>query len=564
MKKNRSLSLFLAAVLICLGACGPQKEGEQGTNTAAEEAAESEDRTGEKTSKQTGGKEGDREEKESPDREAPAQGEDEEEPYLLSLMTSSHYDHVWEENRRLSYTNYRKIWLDDRKGGDPKGGAQSLSQLAQALKELNDQTEESALDSLRELGDQVREMAGEGFSQELSYQSNMWAVRADSQVLSLLVWDYIYMGGAHGDYGYSGITFDSESGRRLEFEEVVTDSEGFAELAAERLTEKYPDVDFFEPSLSVLKKEVEDGTLVWTLGYEGISLYFSPYVLAPYAYGMQSVTILYEEAPDLFAKEICRVPDSWAVCLAPGMDFDLGHDGILDTVEAGGVYGNYGSESAYEQFRVSVNGQESTKELWFYDESSYLVHSDDLDTELLITETTSDNGFQVTLVYELDPEKEGFWTPWEFSRHGFFSFYEEKEDGDFRSGTEILTNPERFRMQAHFDLLSTYSGIRWYKISEEAKRDGYLMAETPWYDVDRGDQYLTLLIPLEMKVGDGEETKVFPEGTKLWIIQVEGNDVIFRTEDWIKCRVRVEPTEWPGWVDGMEASDIFDGMMFAG
>lgn len=555
MKKNRRISLILAAVLICLGACSPKTEGEEGTMSAAKKDIESEDRAGEKTSGQTGRKEGGKGEQESSDREA---------PYPLSLMTSSHYDHVWEEDRRLSYTDYRKIWLDDRKGGDPKAGVQSFPQLAQALKELNDQTEKSALDFLRELGDQAKEMAGEGFPQELSYQADMWAVRADSQVLSLLTWDYIYMGGAHGDYGYSGINFDSESGRKLELGDVVTDPEGFAELAAERLTEKYPDVDFFESPLDVIKKEVEDKSLVWTLGYEGITLYFSPYVLAPYAYGIQSVTILYEDAPDLFAKEICRVPDSWAVCLAPGMDFDLGHDGILDTVEAGGIYGEYGSESAYEHFRVSVNGQESIKELWFYRERSYLVHSDDLDTELLITETTSDNDFQITLVYELDPAREGFWTPWELPGHGFFSFYEEREGGDSRYGTELLTNPNHFQLQARFDLLSTYSGKRWYKISDQAKGEGYLMAETSWYDVDRGDQYLTLLVPLEMEAGDTGAARVFPDGTRLWIVRVEENAVTFRTEDWVKCRVRVEPTEWPGWVDGVEATEIFDGMMFAG
>lgn len=557
MKRSRSISLFLVAALVCLGACGPKAEGDRGTKSVTEADSDSEKPTGEKNR--------DREENDHSGEEAPqGAGAEEGEPVVLSLMTNSRYDDVWEDSQRICYSNYRKIWLDDGEGGDAQAGAKGFPQLAQALEELNDETEKSVGKTMEELESQAREQVRNGYFQPLSCQSDSWAVRADSQVLSILTSDSVYMGGAHGDYGYSGITFDSQSGRKMELTEVVTDLDRLVELASDRLTEKYPDVDFFEPPRNVLQEEAENGSLVWTVGYQGITLYFNPYELAPYAYGMQSVTILYEEAQELFVPELCRVPGSWAVCLAPGMDFDLGHDGILDTVEAGGVYGEYGGDSAYEQFRVSVNGQESRKELWFYRGQSYLVHSDDLDTELLIAETTSDNDFQITLVYELDGEKEGFWAPWEFSGHGFFRFYEEMEDGDFRDGTKLFTDPEHFRMQAHFDLLSTYSGSRWYGISEAARDEGYLTAEKPWYDVDRGDRYLTLLMPLEMEVGDTGETRILPEGTKLWIVRVEGENVRFRTEDWIQCQVHVDPSEWPGRVDGIDASAIFDGMMFAG
>ena len=545
MKKMKRIPFFLAAALICMGACSPEKESEKPAESVTETVGET---------------------KRQPETEISASEETEqeavpEETELLSLMTDSRYDHIWEGDRRLSYVNYRKIWLDDREDGDSDTGAGKFPELAQALNEMNDQAEKNARQFLEELGDQARDLAKDGYFHELSYQSDGWVIRADSRVLSLLTMDYVYMGGAHGDYEYAGITFDSQSGRRLELEEVVTDTGRLAELAAERLTEKYPDVGFFEPPADVLRKQAEDGSLTWTAGYQGLTLCFSPYELAPYAYGMQSVTILYEEAPELFVPEICQVPGSWAVPLAPGMEFDLGQDGVLDRVEAGGVHGD---GSAYEQFRVLVNGEESRKELWFYRDLSYLVHSDDLDTELLISETTSDNDFQITLVYELDPAKEGFWTPWEYSRLGFFTFYEEKGDNDYQYGTKILTDPDHFPMQLHMDLLSTYSGSRWYGLSEGAEDGGYLKPEQSWYDVDRGERYLTLLIPLEMEVGDQGDTRMFPAGTRLWIVRVQGNEVGFITEDGTDCRVSVDLSEWPGRVGGVDASEIFDGMMFAG
>ena len=84
--------------------------------------------------------------------------------------------------------------------------------------------------------------------------------------------------------------------------------------------------------------------------------------------------------------------------------------------------------------------------------------------------------------------------------------------------------------------------------------------------MDRGDNPLTLLVPLDMELEDTRELREFPAGTKLWIVRVEGNYVGFVTEDGTRCQVYVEPG-WPERVRGkedMEAGDIFDGMMFAG
>ncbi len=556
MKSKIRWALWPVLVSLCLGACaGPADKAaepaEIGTEAPSETAPETLwDQAGETTEEAAG----------ETAEELPAE---EEVPVLLSLMKNSQYDQVWDEGELLCHTRYSRIWLDSREEADPETGARAFPQLAKALEELNDQAAAEAADSIEELETKARDMAADGYSRELSWEGEVWVVRADSQVTSLLRQSSSYLGGAHGIYGYGASVFDSRTGRRLSLEEAVTDTDRLGELAQKRLQEKYGEEQFWESAKDVVKEEAEDGSLTWTAGYEGLTIYFDPYELAPYSYGALTATILYEEEPDLFSEKIRNVPDSWAVQVIPGLEFDLGQDKVLDTVEVGGI--SY-MDSGYEKLRVSVKGQESLTDMWFYDYTSYVVHGSDLDTELLLVETTSDNDYEMIWVYELDPEREGFQTPWQFPATGFFSYYQEEENGGGEYGTQVFTDPKHFCLQTHIDLLSTYYGNRWYKIMADCRTDGYVTPEQSWYDVDRGDYPLTLLVPLEMELEGTGELREFPAGTRLWIVRVEDSYVGFVTEDGTRCRVWVEPG-WPGTVRGREdlnAEDIFDGMMFAG
>lgn len=552
MRKNRTLGLWLIAGALCLGGCGLGNGGGDKTETAVEKEEESgAEKEGLAGNESLAGEE-------SIPGETRAEEDIEKagEPSLLTLANTQEYDNVWEDGRLFCHTSYLKLWLD----------GEAFPRLSQALEEMNAQTGKYAGETMAELEAQAREMAAYGSAQDLSWEEDTWVVRADSQALSLLKRSYTYTGGAHGFYGFTGITFDPESGRQLELEEIVTDTGRLVELAGARLAEKYPDVDFFEEPVETLKKELEEGYLTWTAGYEGLTLYFAPYELAPYASGMQAVTILYGEEPDLFDEGICQVPGMWASQLAPGLEFDLGHDGKVDSVEVAGIMDEYGS--AYINLVVSVNEQESLLDTWIYRYNSYLVSGEALDTELLVTETWSDNDYQIMGIWELDPEREGFWEPWQFPGTGLSGTVRESEDGNEEYGAMLLTNPGHFCLSARFQLLSTYTGKQWGRIDKEARDAGYVALDQPWYDVDRGDYYLTLLVPLEMETGETRELQVYPEGTKLWIIRVEGEDcVVFSTEDQIICRVYVESSEWPARVRGVEdmnVDDIFDGMMFAG
>lgn len=563
MRKSKTIALCLLAASLCLGACAPAAKDRNPAKTA--EGTEAEKETGEKEDR--GQEEETGEDGEVTDASQGGEiSQEAEDRHLLSLITSLDGNYRWGEEKPLCHTRYARLWLDTREAVSSRTGALAFPELAAALEERNNRTRERMEESIKELEAQAREMEGNEAFPELSREEEVWVVRGDSEVLSLLMRESSYEGGAHGQYIYTGITLDSRSGKETALEELVTDPQALVELAADRLVEKYPDVQFFEPPKEVMLKELKEGSLSWVVGYDGLTFYFSPYDLAPYANGALTVTILYEEKPELFASRICQVPQAWAVRLAPGMEYDLGHDRTLDTVE---VWTDFEEEGvAYTGLSVSVNGQErNQKDLWFYQFTPYVVRSDDLNTELLVVETVSDNDYKTTMVCSLNPDEEDFGVFGQLDSTGFSGCWEEKEDGTFESGTEIFANPKHFSLMTRMNLLSTYNGIRWYGLCEEAKEEGYLKPEQPWYEVERREDPLTLLVPLDMEVGEGGKVETFPEGTRLWIVRTDGEYVEFVTEDDRTCRVYMESAEWPGRIRGVEDKDvteIFDGMMFAG
>lgn len=563
MRKRKTIALWILAGSLCLGACSPAAKdrnpikGAEGTE-AAKEAGEKEDRGQNEKTKENG--------QETDASQGGETFQEAEDIYPLSLITSPDGNYIWGEEEPLCHTSYDRLWLDTREEISSRTGALAFPELAAALEEMNNRTKESMEESIKELESQAREMEMNEYFSELFEEEEFWVVRGDSKVLSILRRESSYEGGAHGQYIYTGINLDSRSGKEMELGEIVTNPGELVELAADRLVEKYPDIQFFEPPKEVMLKELKEGYLSWVVGYDGLTFYFSPYELAPYANGILTVTILYEEKPELFAGRLRQAPQAWAVRLAPGMEYDLGCDRTLDTVEVWMDFSEVGD--AYTGLFVSVNGQErSQKDLWFYQYTPYVVRSDDLNTELLVVETVSDNDYKITMVCGLNPEEEDFGVFGQLDSTGFPSYWEEKEDGTFESGTEIFANPKHFSLMTRLNLLSTYNGIRWYGLCEEAKQEGYLKPEQPWYEVERRDDPLTLLVPLDMEVGEGGNVETFPEGTKLWIVRTDGDYVEFVTEDDRTCRVYMESAEWPGWIKGVEDKDvteIFDGMMFAG
>lgn len=145
----------------------------------------------------------------------------------------------------------------------------------------------------------------------------MYVRRNDTQMFSLAVETYSYLGGAHpydASYYYN---FDPATGKELELKDVVNDYDGLEEAVVAYLKklnageaddmlypEDYKDCLYPEWEETVGKCFDEDGYYVNWIGQEdSVIICFNGYTLAPWASGPISVEISMEDYPEIFSEE---------------------------------------------------------------------------------------------------------------------------------------------------------------------------------------------------------------------------------------------------------------------
>ena len=131
-----------------------------------------------------------------------------------------------------------------------------------------------------------------------------------------------------------------------------------------------------------------------------------------------------------------------------------------------------------------------------------------------------------------------------------------------------MIDPSKFALGTRMQLMSTYSGRRFYKVGE----DGMPAPLTDLYEID-ADITLTTLVPVKAEVVDlskeeatGEEKEI-PAGTKLNFWRTNGTDTVdMRTDDMEvgeAFRFKVETSDGQI-VNGIKLDEAFDGTMFGG
>jgi len=224
--------------------------------------------------------------------------------------------------------------------------------------------------------------------------------RADSAVVSLLSFHTAYTGGAHGNYGFSGETYDTQTGKLLTLDDVITDTSRLPALIEEKLKADYADVEFFrEPDIEQHHKEY---TPSWTLDANGITFYYGPYAFASYADGAQAVTLTYAEFPDLFYDKYKTAAKNYGIQLHKMCPFlhDIDGDGkaerlryYITNVDAADteLYIFFGDE----QYKEAISAQDAEATFIFKDGKPFIY------VTLLLTDGTQkcvsyslDNGIQ--------------------------------------------------------------------------------------------------------------------------------------------------------------------------
>ncbi len=256
--------------------------------------------------------------------------------------------------------------------------------------------------------------------------------RADEYVVSYLEMESTYSGGAHGMYAWHGVNLNSLSGEEIALSHVVKDTGKLTELIIKRLEKDYAHA-YFEDTATNVRSYALQGKLNWTLDPRGITFYFNPYDIAPYAAGLLTVTILYQEAPQLFHESYLQVPQEYAQPFPSDYPLitSLGDNGRRDMLEVSDLG---------EKLAVVVNGQQTEWDTALKDLQPVLIHMKDKKNYLYVDGRTED-GSRQTVVFGIKNGKvQHIGTlPYTF-RHVISVAPAEQEFWRF------LTNPSGFRI----------------------------------------------------------------------------------------------------------------------
>lgn len=432
--------------------------------------------------------------------------------------------------------------------------AQTHPDLAAALEEINRKRAEECEALSGELGELAREMlADTGESGLCTADFNIYLQRADQAVLSYRSDSEIFGGGIHADYGTAGVNLDPDTGRELALSDVAADRDALLALLAEKLEEKYPgelaDSGFGEQLLTIPDDELE-----WTLGYEGITFFFNPYVILNYASGRAAATIRYDEAEDLFVPEYVPA-DTGAyavrIPLCEEIEFGERKDGTSCTLQPLAWKGEW---DAYEQIDLVVDGKSNPQEMYAYSMEIYMVTAGENGARknYLYMETVQENDYTTLHIFDLNGE-----TPvkvCELFGTGFA--------GGLYTGKGVLNDLNNVALDTHMEMIGTRFGSRAYSIDADT---GLLIPKQEYYDIYTYGYPLTSLIPLTVTMLDTGEEETVPAGTEFTELRTDGETYMdFRLNDGRECRIEVDTTDYPHLINGVDECECFEGIVYAG
>ncbi len=198
-------------------------------------------------------------------------------------------------------------------------------------------------------------------------------MRADNVVLSMLISDVDFWGNDIDTGAYVGATFDSQTGKKLEIQDVVADWDKYKDAVDKELKRKYDDVD-------IINSNPKDYA-GWVLTPEGIIVYYTEaYVSIPDGWDT-FVQINFDEYPGVLKEKYSVAPDEYAIPFWADDTFYIDTEGTEGEREAV-VYlpvmvDEDGTQVEYSSYEIYVDGKcySSNEDELFYNFKPYYVHT---------------------------------------------------------------------------------------------------------------------------------------------------------------------------------------------
>ncbi len=424
----------------------------------------------------------------------------------------------------------------------------SYEALSEAVARWNEEQTEEFWESCGEFSGYAAEDAAYTEWDADSYYYDAWReaelCRVDGSALSLTILSYAYTGGAHGNSGYTGVTFDAQSGEILTLSDILTDEDGFRVAAqrwiVEKLAADHGDELFedYEETVAAMWEPEPD----WYLDAEGITFVFDPYEVGPYAMGAAFVSCPYAEFAAYMKADYVGMNGTGAGRFSVNTDVET---------EAGTLRIDMPVDEDYGMAPVSLslNGESlEAGEFGSFGDAYLLRLSDGRSFVLFDADYASDD--YVCFLCEITD--------------GSPVLRSRLEDVSLQggtAGTEVLT------LRVHLDVLGTYYAYMDYVIGES----GELMQTEDVFEI-RSDSYAwrVLTVARELPVTVDGQAGVLPVGTR---IRITGSDnagtAYYRDEDSGEkgtiSYVRGDGEDaWELYINGVSEYEYFEMLPYAG
>ena len=194
-------------------------------------------------------------------------------------------------------------------------------------------------------------------------------MRADNVAMSMLITYIDFWGEGDLEGMFVGATYDSQTGKKLEIQDVVADWDKYKSAIDDELKRKYGDV-------TIIDTDPTDYA-GWVLTPEGVIVYFTDdYVSVPEG-GEACVQINFDEYPGVLNEKYHVAPDEYAIPFYGDDIFYMDTEGTEGEREAVAYSPVMTGENEYSSYMIYVDDQcySNYDNEWFYSYRPYYVHT---------------------------------------------------------------------------------------------------------------------------------------------------------------------------------------------
>jgi len=429
--------------------------------------------------------------------------------------------------------------------------------VSEALKESVQKWSEENESQVISTGDQaiseypiVPEEENENDNYHYSLLDDLELYQSNSRVLSFLQRTESYFGGAHGNYEYTGINFDVQTGKILELDDILKDTAGFQEFATDYVIKKLEQEcadGLFPDYLETLEGMWEEP--IWYLDAEGLNIVFNPYVIGPYALGAVFVTIPYQEISAYYNPDY-GLPDSKeGVAFMPeNQEISLSLIEEKDSLDTVSILTEYKDDYSDAQITLKVNDSSIEVGTFARFGRAYLLHRKDGSVFVLFDADYASDDY-VTFLYEIT--------------NGIIKESDRVENLDLYDG---VVNTELLTLNMHLNVIGTYHGQMDYVIDQ----NGTLTQQNEIFEIN--SKYdLTTMKELPVLMDGQDEEELLPVGSCIRIVGTDNKEKAYFEEVKTQKRGCISfvrgngaDDDWTIYIHNIEDYEYFEMVPYAG